>query len=143
MKKTILLATITLAIATFIGCKKDDTTTTTPTTCTFNNTSLVGTWKFTNVKDSTGVDILDKVDNCIIDAYRKFSIDSMTNSGCNNGNISIFKYNTANINSKNYLIIGNDSLELLNFDCTKYTQKIFLNRTGRFVGTAYYTFTKQ
>jgi hypothetical protein len=142
MKKTILFATIVLTIATFVGCKKDETTTSTPSTCTFNNTSLVGTWKFSNVKDSTGLDILDKVDNCVVDMNYIFTKDSVMTTKCGRANIN-FPFKAVTINNTNKLVLSTDSLEVSSFDCKNITYKQFLNRSGRFVGTAFYSFTKQ
>jgi hypothetical protein len=142
MKKTILFATIALTIASFIGCKKDETTTSTPATCTFNKTNLVGTWKFDNVKDSTGADALSKVDNCIVGHSLIFTTDSV-NSLCESKNE---KYNiTTTVNSKNYLTIGTSfyDLEVVAFDCKTLEINILVNRPSFYVGIAKYKFIKQ
>jgi hypothetical protein len=142
MKKTILFATIVLSIASFIGCKKDETTTSTPSTCTFNNTSLVGTWKFSNVRDSLGNDILSKVDNCMDGNIFTFTKDSFQTSKCDNSNVNSY-YTATVVDNIKYLTIGGNKITVSNFDCKTMTFTQNINRSGMFVGTAYYSMLKQ
>jgi len=134
MKKTILFAIIAFTLSILIGCKKDRTT------CTFDKSNFIGSWKFDSVKDSTGVDALSKVDNCIVGSSLNFSIDSVNNL-CGSKNEEY--YFTTTVNSKNYLTIGIYDLEVVAFDCKTLEINIPVNRPSFYVGIAKYKFIKQ
>lgn len=139
--KKIALLTVLGVLLTLVSCKKDDTTST-PTTCKFENASLVGNWKFSNVKDSLGNDILSKVDNCMDENIFTFTKDSFKSSQCDESNVNKF-YTATTVNGINELRSNGYTIIISSYDCKSLTFKQSINRSGLFVGTAYYTMVKQ
>jgi hypothetical protein len=119
MKKTILFATIALAISSFVGCKKDETTTANTTTCNWDNTFLNGkTFNTTKIERGTG----SSNDSIKAIATYSFTSDSLTRVYTQRvpQQTVTRAYKTLLINQKKYLQIGFDTLTVLNQDCNSF-----------------------
>lgn len=144
MKKIAPLFLLGFIIFNAISCSKDSSSSSSNnTTCKYDSTSLIGVWKFDNVKDTNNTDILSKLDNCVVDMTMTYSKDSLYKSKCNNGNTNGFAYTATTENGKYYLNVGTYKIEVNSYDCKSLTYTENINRPGLYVGKAFYTFKKQ
>ena len=136
--KIISIVTFVISVTIFQSCKKNELNADS-VNCIFNNKNLVGTWNFSAVKDSTGNNILSKVDDCITKNVLTFTLDSLKTSACGYSNNHIH-YTTSVIDNKNYLVfnINNDKSYVSDFKCNSMT----ISEKSD-IGNVYYTFVKK